>query len=295
MFLRRYQKKYIIIKIKGGLGNQLFCYAYGYSLAKKYSATLYVDKYSGFLNDWKYQRNYLLDNFKLSWGNLNFLFIIFLKVIFVLKARFNFWSFIKKISEKELSFNADNLCLQDGLIFYLDGYWQSEKYFIDLRNDILNQFSFKKLLFDNNILKLINSKTSVALHIRIFDFNNINSENNLDLFYYQEATKFVLNILPSAHFFIFSNDISSNLSYFIDKLKLDNYTIVKSSDTDDTLRDFYLMQKCNYHIIANSTFSWWAAWLSQSDNKIIVASSKINNDISAWGFDGLIPDNWKLI
>jgi hypothetical protein len=291
-----FQKKYIVIKIKGGLGNQLFCYAFGYSIAKKYSAHLYIDKHSGFYNDWKYKRKYLLNNLNLKSNEINIILLIVLKLFLKVNSFFNFTNFVRNFNEINMNYNKNNLILPKGYLYYLEGYWQSENYFFDNKFEIKNQFKFINIpQFDNSITNLINSYITVSLHIRTFDFDNLMSENNLNLKYYHEATKFISKKYPSAFYLIFTNNLSTHIYEFINSLNLTNYIIIKPSSNDDTLRDFFLMQSCNHHIIANSTFSWWAAWLSNSEKKLVIASKNKNKDISAWGFDGLLPDSWILI
>ena len=198
--------------------------------------------------------------------------------------------------EPHLSFDKNYASLPNGS--YLKGYWQSEKYFENNKLNILNDL---RIITDQSsqnveISKQIASNVSVSLHIRRGDYVS-NSEYNAthgtcSLSYYKTAVSYLLkNIGKNFTIFAFSDDpewVYSNL-----KLPVD-IRFVNNNSSEYSYEDLRLMSECNHNIIANSSFSWWGAWLNTNNNKIVIAPSKWyanqyikNNDI--------IPANWIKI
>ena len=141
------------------------------------------------------------------------------------------------------------------------------------------------------IVSKIKSTNSVAVHIRFFDYLNNNS-NNISKNYYIRAMQKIEETILNPQYFIFSNDIKAAKKMDIWKDKNIIFMTFNNSKNQDYI-DMWLMSICKHFIIANSTFSWWAAWLSKSKDKIIYAPKKIiRYGAMWWGFDGLIPENW---
>ena len=115
--------------------------------------------------------------------------------------------------------------------------------------------------------------------------------------YYSDAINYIYNRVDNPHFYIFS-DGRTNINNFIDLSNI-AYTIVNSDKNNkNPINDFFLLSNCKYFIIAASTFSWWAAWLSKNKNKIVITPNVVQTDMyktSAWGFKGLIPKKWIII
>jgi hypothetical protein len=180
----------------------------------------------------------------------------------------------------------------------LEGYWQSENYFKDIE-DIIR----KELILsipdeiDFNIFNLINQTNSVAVHVRYFDHPLDNNGNNLSLDYYDRAFKLIEEKEKDINYFVFS-DNPKHVSVLFNKFNRRFYFVDQSKFNSSTHLDFFLMTKCKHFIIANSTFSWWAAWLSSNKSKLIIAPN-INLDprssVTSWRFDGLLPDSWIKI
>jgi Glycosyl transferase family 11 len=175
----------------------------------------------------------------------------------------------------------------------LDGYWQSEKYFIDCSKLIRKDFTFKNEL-DSYNLKLkskIDKTNSVSIHIRRGDYvNNLNTNATHGLCsidYYIKAVNYITERIESPYFFVFSDDIE-----WAKKNIMLNFPcqFISHNIGSKSYLDMQLMSLCKHNVIANSSFSWWGAWLNSNDNKIVIAPRKwfaVNTDIC-----DLIPSNW---
>lgn len=301
-------KKKIIVKISEGLGNQLFMYAHGYSLHKKYNLDLFVDSLSGYYHKKKVY-NFLLDKFNISSpiapSNLvfdnyhkNFLKKIYLLINkFKKKKRFIFENRNKKKITHFSPLNIENTFNY----FYVDGNFESENYFSDYRKDLLNEF---KIIDENNFeknkyLKLIRSKNVVSICIRQNRFservNNMNSELSIKksnvflkdtIDYIFRSINFFKKQIQDPLFLIWSNDFT-NLDQYFDSKEF----IFVINDKQKIISDFYLLTQCKYFIVGPSTFHWWGAWLSNFNNKICTRPSNINpsNNTDFW------PNSWISI
>lgn len=284
----------IIVKLTGGLGNQMFQYAMGRNIALRNKTDIGLD--ISWFKDviFNTPRTYRLGGFKII---ERFSSIKFRKI----KAKLSFLEKYlpchkKKYFKEKLifSFDKNSLCLSGNV--YLDGYWQHPKYFEDI-NDILKQeFRLKESLDENNkIIKMIKEKNSVSIHIRRGDYVNNEVAKRFhgicSLDYYKKAIEIILGKIKIPHFFVFSDDITwakQNL-----KINAPSFFITKDYKFKD-YEELIIMSWCKNHIIANSSFSWWAAWLCGNENKIIITPLKWLNDASI-NTAGLIPDSWIKI
>jgi len=278
----------IITRIKGGLGNQMFQYA----IARKIS----LDQGSDFKLD---LTDYSRDDFR-KYGLKNFQIIENVATPEEVKKRKYPWGVISKLwrffSFKILrihNIGYEKKVLKFRKNLYLDGYWQSYKYYQDLKDVFKKDFSLKVPLSETQLelVKQMQNCNSVSLHIRRGDyvFNKAASKvfNVCTLEYFKQAAEYLSLQIPQAVFYIFSDDAK----WVKENLKLENKMIYIS---DYGLKDFeelYLMSLCKHNIIANSSFSWWGAWLNANPQKIVVCPKKWVNSNSVKMAD-LVPDSW---
>jgi hypothetical protein len=179
---------------------------------------------------------------------------------------------------------------------YLDGYWQSERYFEGIKTIIREKFNFPSLTLaeDIELLEAIKRSNSVSVHIRCGDYLISDQANkrhgHLPIRYYQEAIQRLKSLPDPPCFFIFSDDPGWVRTY-LPELSAEGQLVGRSSSGDWT--HMYLMSKCKYHIIANSSFSWWAAWLGTYCNKQVIAPINWFREPPA-GFllSDLLPPEW---
>ncbi len=268
----------MIVKLVGGLGNQMFQYAMGRALAVKYDVPLLLDD-SAFASDTL--RKFELTQMAISANLAN---IYDLKQLGISRRNFSKLScmanrlglYRNKYIIKEKGFEYDKNILNVAPPVYLDGYWQSERYFSDIAELIRAEFLYISALNSQNTLKLQDIKLagdqSVSLHVRRGDYitNPTSSivHGVCSLEYYSLAVRYIRKRVPAPHFFIFSDDHE----WVRKNLKIDDaVTYVDINSADYGLLDLNLMKQCRHHVIANSSFSWWGAWLNNSNDKVVVA------------------------
>jgi hypothetical protein len=288
----------IIVQLTGGLGNQLFQFAFGKTLAIKNNCKLKLDMS---MFDLDLKREYSLAPFTidaevatksecniLKGENLGYYDRVKKKI---------FYSRSKIIQEQHISFSPANLTIQKPA--YLIGYWQSEKYFIEFKKQIFNSFQIclKPSVDNQSLLDRIESCNAISLHVRRGDFiqeeQTKQVHGSCSMEYYQKAIEHISNYISDPVFFIFSDDIQ----WVYQNLNL-QFTafIVDINNGKSDYEDLRLMSKCKHHILANSSFSWWGAWLNQSEDKIVIApkiwfaDERMNNETS-----DLIPEEWIRI
>jgi len=186
---------------------------------------------------------------------------------------------INRAQEHNFTYNAGIFGISDNTDIV--GYFQSEKYFIDYRQNLLKEFEFTpQIKTQAEIIRQIGKKLSVAMHIRLGDYINLTDKHPIcTMQYYKEALN---NIPENAFLYIISDDNEKAAEFFKDLKR--PFCI---PDTKNQNIDMCLMTMCDYHIIANSSFSWWGAWLSES--KKVIAPSQ-------WFGDALgMPKNWSDI
>ena len=279
----------IISRINGGLGNQMFQYAIARSIAMHHSVDFKLDISSFEKNkQFGFRLNKLnakidiakkeeIEKYKGSESKIS-------KII----RRFPLLSDViypKLYREKERTvydidvFNSSSL--------YLDGYWQNEKYFNEIKNELYEEFMPKGNL-DEKIIEYereIRQCTAVSIHVRRGDYLNIPDIGVLDLNYYMSSVEYILSLFDNVKFFIFSNDISwceNNFNFIKNKVFISGL----SSEIDD----LYLMSLCDHNIIANSSFSWWGGWLNKNEDKVVISPKnwmKVNPKDHKW-----VPDTW---
>ncbi|MCE7505173.1 alpha-1,2-fucosyltransferase [Polynucleobacter sp. IMCC30063] len=294
----------IITQLQGGLGNQLFQYATGRALATYFQTDLLLDR------AWfecptfgSTPRQLELPFLKLpkpTYISANFGTPIKMGLI---KSLIHSFSPSKpKIYHEKLGFTFDDKLFkvklnknQDLLLF---GYWQSFKYFSSMRLALQSECQPCALVSEHYgfYLKKIQSTESIMLHIRRGDYLTSPSASKihgvLNINYYILAIQLILKEIPSAHFFIFSDDIS----WAIDTLpKNINATFIKTdSSINSTSQELLLMMYCRHHIIANSSFSWWGAWLKFEPTGIVIAPSRWLAEQKN-GLTDLFPPDWVVI
>lgn len=289
----------IIVKLIGGLGNQMFQYSCGRFLANKHNTELKLD-ISGFDEQTNgTPRKYELGLFNIKAGFATENYIEFCKKTRKNKLPRVLRKILKqpKIIQGEYTqcfyhYNEDVAKLPDNV--YLDGYWQSEKYFKPIENVIKQEFSLNHDISEENkkFLALIKSCNAVSLHIRRGDYVKDNNINNVhgtcSLDYYYNAINYIARKTQNPHFFLFSDDIE----WVKNNIQI-NYpvTIIDCNNDSCGYFDMMLMKDCKHNIIANSSFSWWGAWLNSNDNKIVIAPQKWFNNFDADTKD-LIPNLW---
>lgn len=265
-----------IIRINGGLGNQMFQYAFGLKLQY-----LHPDENVLFdLKDFRgYNRSYELEYvFGLKLPQPSFFQLCRLTFPFSENAfpGNHLYRFRKKYKtevydEQEFRYCEEILNLP-GDHYYM-GYWANEGYFSDIRDKILDAFTFRRPLCQksNEYLEQIKHSNSVSIHVRRGDYLRIKLFQGIcELDYYEKAINYIKNNVENPHFFIFSNDIQwckENILNCTDG----HYTTVELNDPLNNYVDMQLMSCCKHNIIAHSTFSWWAAWLNRHPEKIVVA------------------------
>ena len=290
----------IIVNIIGGLGNQMFQYACGYALASKYKTTLKIDT-TGFR---QYTlREYALDRFKIHVSHATEEEVRHLK--------FQSTSYIKRVYYrlsgkkmeyastyyKEPGFEYQEIPFNGDEDIYLDGYWQSEKYFSDYRDDLLKMFTLKEKLHEQTeqYQKRIEETEAVSLHIRRGDYVSNPHTNSVHgtcpLEYYENAVKQITERVENPHFYIFSDDLvwaKENITFIKD------ITFVELDDMIPDHEEMYLMSRCRHNIIANSSFSWWGAWLNKNPQKIVIAPRQWFQ-VDDFDTRDLLPSDWSTL
>ena len=291
----------IIPRILGGLGNQLFCYTAARRLALVNNAELVIDAVSGFVRDRKYQRHYQLDHFSIPCRKATAAERLepFSRVRRYLKRAYNRPRPFEErtyIQQEGIDLDPRLLHVEPYGAVYLEGYWQSEDYFKDVEQAIRADLRITPPTDTANfeMATRIRDCHSVAVHVRFFDTPDVTATHNVSADYYQHAIALIEEKIESPCYFLFS-DIPEAVR---EKLALPKGrgTLVSHNQADkNAYADMYLMTQCRHFITANSTFSWWGAWLGGGKNKIVVTPDLEINGKMAWGFKGLIPDEWIKI
>lgn len=293
----------IITQLNGGLGNQMFQYALAKVLATQNNDDLYLDL-SPFTDtkNGDTPRTYGLSIFginnpecstydRIRLGDENPI----LKMINrTLGTSFDTTP-SSLVKERQHAFDPKVLELKGDL--YLRGFWQSEKYFLKYRDLILETFSFKKKLSKKSVelLKKIEIRNSISVHVRRGDYANNPSTKKYHglcgLGYYRRAVALIKKLSINPTYFVFSDDPEWCKS----NLELPGKTIfVSHNKGSHSWEDMRLMSACKHHIIANSSFSWWGAWLSRYPDKIVIAPKKWVADPRVQMPD-IIPEGWVTI
>jgi hypothetical protein len=290
----------IIVKIIGGLGNQMFQYAFYRFLKEKYG-NVKVDITDFF--SYNLHNGYVLEDFfNLKVEKANFYEILQLReenrkgVVCKIKRKL-FGKKSSHINEEGFEFSL----LSKKRDLYLDGYWGSEKYFKDIKNIIHKEFTVRVDPDEQNQLMInkIAECESVSIHFRRGDYiNDKNASklfNNLTMDYYNSAVIKISKSIKNPFLFIFSDDPEWTQK----NIKFSYPTIhVNINGTDRGYEDLRLMSLCKHNIIANSTFSWWGAWLNNNPDKIVIASKIWFKDPvknAGINFDELYPKGWIMI
>lgn len=282
----------IITRLIGGLGNQMFQYAAAKSLALKHNTNVLVDvtELNKDTQGLHTKREYDLHIFN---SNINIASEKELNKVNQLQL---LPLIIKKIFNIYYIANEEGTEYQSKFIkfpknTYLNGFWQSELYFIDFENEIKKDFQFiDKIIHENKTLATeISNSESVALHVRRGDYvsnSNANQFHGLcSIDYYEQAVNIISQKFQNFKLFVFSDDIDWCKEHL--KFEAPIYYV----ETNSAYSDLYLMSICKHNIIANSSFSWWGAWLNNNIDKTVVApnlwfaSKEVNTS-------NLIPKNW---
>lgn len=291
----------ITVQIQGGLGNQLFQYAAGKALSSRLNRPLELD-IDWFNHDWEdvTPRQFLLPEIQVSyqlspgktiiktprrWRRFAQQFLPFNPYIL------NDRPFLFDVKLNELKPYAN----QD---IYLMGYWQSFRYFESIRDKLIQEIRPANHLSVpyQDYLNQIQASSSAMVHIRRGDYIHLPAAAKvhgfLGLDYYQKGMGVLLTTDPNIQFFVFSDDLDwakANLPY------QDRLTFIRSTDESTApVQELFLMTHCQKHLIANSSLSWWGAWLSSSLEPHVIAPQKWTNDLGK-NWNDLLPTCWQRI
>lgn len=285
----------------GGLGNQMFQYAASRALATRNGADLHLDTWSGFLRDKIFKRNYELaalpirakvasriDSIPFWYERLNNRFRA-VPTEPIAKRRWG--TYIREVAQQYYPEVAE---FRSRRSIWLHGYWQSESYFEEFRNQIAGELLPSKPTEANfqQVGELIDSTNSVAVGVRFFEEMPGTSKAAIggvtELDFYARAAANLRKDVSSPVFFVFSSQMSTALQSI--ELPGRVHFITADNGFKDAVKSLWLASKCKNHIIANSSFYWWGAWLAecQRPQTRVIASNRFANSAT-------IPTRWDSL
>jgi hypothetical protein len=284
----------ILTRIVGGLGNQMFQYASGLGLARKLGTEVVVDNnYYRAIPEIDTPRVYGLDHLNFEVPKVNGIMLRFFTDGSFIPGKF-FRRLTKRYflqyTEKNLKHDPEMLNQKDKT--YLVGNWQNEKYFLHIEPEIRTKFQVvtPANAYNQQILQQMQGKTVIGVHIRRGDYVKLQEIHGLaGPDYYTKALAHMAEKFPGAIYLVFSDDPE----WCKQNIKPAGETIYSENDGDHNYEDLRLMYSCSHFIVANSSFSWWGAWLIPNPEKVIVAPQ-------IWfvgeGMESeIVPDRWVRI
>lgn len=295
------KKPAVIARIRGGLGNQLFMYAMARRLAHVNNVDLVLDGTTGFRGKNKYARQYMLDRFPITGRLANKAerrdpFHSFRRGLR------KWWDKRKAVEDRQYIVDPGGL---DEAIYSLaitkpttfEGYWQSEDWFKDMAEQIRAECTPTAPTDEKNIetARAIEHCTAVALHVRFFNDPTQTAQSQQVVDYYTKAIEAIRAKVSTPTFFIFS-DQPEKAREILALDESEAHVVNHNSGDANAHLDIWLMSRCQHFITANSTFSWWGAWLGEKPDSIVVSPVFTAADaFLAWGLPGLIPERWISI
>lgn len=303
--------KRIILRLEGGLGNQLFQYAFARMVQEKNGGKILIDLHT-YKSD--KQRNLSLHHFKLN-SNISLnahrgiIKILFFTTRVSARLFQRFLKFVKLDKKARIKLLSNTgIFIQEGPeyfnhlyktfspVIYIAGNWMSEHYFREIRKKIKSELEITTSAAANNkkIIENIIKTNSVCVHIRRGDYLDPEVKRKTfvcDFEYYEKAITYLKNELEDPKYFVFSNT-PEDIEWIKENYKFSTpVTYVNQNNPD--YEDLRLMQNCKHFILSNSTFSWWAAYLSTHSHKKIIAPSRWNTGI--WDQSDIYCKDWVLI
>ena len=301
--------KKVIVRLGNGLGNQLFTYAAAYSFAKQNNANLFIDDESGFYKRYKYE----LHNFNISApiADKEYKFTnVYGKIkrkllIKISKLSKNKIFLIEKRNKNKLTeYNIDQLKVNFNKHIYVEGYFQSEKYYAQYTESLRKEFTFKNNIINqkSSFINDIKKSNSISIHLRQEKFlpdekhqnpkllNSKFFENNVKLI--EKGVQYFDKKIENPKYFIWSNNFNNIYKIYDNK----KFTFVNENLDKDPAYDLYLMSLCKHFILSPSSMHYWAAFLSENNNKICLSPPYIKNESGYFGFSNNkdIKPKWWL-
>ncbi|GHT56034.1 alpha-1,2-fucosyltransferase [Bacteroidia bacterium] len=296
-----------VVILQGGLGNQMFQYAFYLAKRQQNASVVVCDYWIRRNND---HNGYELDSLFGIRGHQGLLVQNTVRVIrklLIFKRKRGFqnitsfllsllhWCGIQIIFEKGIGiFDSGMLNKHSGFCFYC-GFWETEKYFLSIKHEILNAFRFDDTTLSvqtRDVLRWIENTNSVSIHFRRGDFlteeNQILYGNICTPDYYNRAIKTMGTYMKVPVYFVFSDDIE----WVRENMSIPNPNYIDWNQGQDSWQDMFLMSRCKHNIIANSTFSWWGAWLNRNEGKTVIAPFRFCNSAETPDF---IPASWMTV
>lgn len=291
-----------LVAVTGGLGNQMFGYAFMVRLSKDYDARLF-HPYGNRSRRYGHAGFQLEEVFNLRPSDRN-------RDVRVAAFKF-FWHVIRLFSKRRRLdllkiVGMNEVKTKDNFVFYPEvflsrqnnelfiGTWQSWRYFEGAEEEVRKAFTFQEELLNEYTRRMkldIESCNSVSLHVRRDDYllpNYLQGFGGIcTVSYYQNAIAYLRQHTTCPKIFVFSDDID----WCRKNLDLKDATFVEGNHDGESWQDMYLMSRCCHNIIANSTFSWWGAWLNTHPDKIVVAPDRWWNGLA----DDVVPEMWIRI
>jgi hypothetical protein len=298
------ENKKLIVRLRGGLGNQLFSFATGLSIAESNGYDLVLDTESGFKYDTLYRRKFALGTFdiKARHATRSERLVPFDRVRRKLK---KYVSGKKALADKdyiiednqEFDASLKNVVLKKPVV-YLDGLWQNLLYFSGYEDLVRSHLTFNISPNDQNrnFADWVKCKEVAVIHLRFFSSHySSNKEEDASTAYYTTAIQYLLDNTNVKSFAIFSDDVAA-ANTLLSELGVDFKLVDWNQQSGEEIYDLWLMSQGRHFILANSTFSWWAAWLSEkhSDQCVLYPlPDEVKNTTNwAWAFPGQMPKEW---
>lgn len=289
----------VIVRIQGGLANQMYQYTFFYWLTKKHKekndfidtycdTSLYYHKvpkqecdpvHNGYELDRVFGIDVPIANLKDVYRLSEYRYNLIRKAFVKAKTKL-LGEVPSQIRDGDVQALRDiDLSAVDNKFF--TGTWGGFKYANEYESDIREIFSFPKIEGKRNIYisDFINHTNSISIHVRRGDYLTIGTGINLNRQYYDRAVSIIKGRVQNPFFFVFSDDIN----WCKDNLNYENTVFVDWNTAEESYRDMQLMSMCRHNIVANSTFSMWASWLNQNNNKIVLRPSDNNEVIEGIG------------
>ena len=294
-------KARVIIKLQGGLGNQMFQYAAARGLVNGVGR-IGLDT-SFLLEHSSDTEHFTAREFELGiFRNLR-VYSATAHKLSLFKSQTIFYKLLRAFQRRKPIYvkqpDANYMPLPDSQQYqiFLEGYFQSAKYFEYIREQLLNEFEFPAMDDENKALQadICNTINAVSIHIRRGDYVRsgvIGSVHGvLPITYYQQAISYLKSRYSELRYFVFSDDIN----WAKENLNLEQVYFIGHNTGRESWKDMALMTKCTHHIIANSSFSWWGAWLAQRDGTTLAPAQWFNPRQVIFNIDDYIPQNWIVV